>query len=81
MAIRLYDSAWVNLDGGNEPQQVRKDRKNPAAFNVGGYLYDIDGFPMHGQEGAPRIAFVHNLQSAREAGLKMEYNPQFNDNF
>ena len=79
MAIRLYDSAWVNLEGGAEPQQVRKDRKNAAAFNIGGYLYDIDGFAMNGQVGAPRIVLVHNLQSAKEAGLRMDYNPQFGD--
>ncbi len=74
MAIRLYDSAWVRIEGRDEAMQVRRDRKNPAAFNVGDHQYDIDGRPLHRADGAPLIISIHSLQSAREAGLSTTYN-------
>ncbi|ESQ87814.1 hypothetical protein ABENE_16815 [Asticcacaulis benevestitus DSM 16100 = ATCC BAA-896] len=73
MGIRLYDSAWVELDGNGEPCLVRKDPKNSAIFNVGAYQYDIDGRPLSGDRSAPAILRLHSLQSAREAGLRSEY--------
>ncbi len=73
MAIRLYDSAWVRLEGRDDNQQVRKDSRNPAAFNVADYQYDIDGRPLRASDTAPAIVLVHSLQSAREAGLSTTY--------
>lgn len=74
MAIRLYDSAWVHIEGRDEALQVHKDRKNPSAFNVGDHQYDIDARPLGGSDGAPAIVSIHSLQSAREAGLSTTYN-------
>ncbi len=74
MTIRLYESAWVELEGVERPLQVFKDRKNPAAFNVGDYQYDIDGRPIKSTIDAPNIARLHSLQSAREAGLATQYD-------
>ncbi|MGA9658324.1 MAG: hypothetical protein WBQ60_04400 [Asticcacaulis sp.] len=74
MGIRLYDSAWVKVENQELALQVRKDSKNPAAFNVGDYQYDIDGMPLKTSEGAPKIESLHSLQSAKEAGLRTEYN-------
>ncbi len=74
MSIRLYESAWVRIEGGDQPLQVHGDRKNAAAFNVGEYQYDIDGRPLRYAEAAPAIAAVLSLQMAREAGLATNYN-------
>ncbi len=74
MAIRLYESAWVRVQGIEEPLQVRRDPKNAAAFNVGDYQYDIDARPLRGAVGAPEILSVLSLQSVREAGLATSYN-------
>jgi hypothetical protein len=73
MAFRLYDSAWVELEGQGAPVQVFKDRKNPAAFNVGEYQYDVDGRPLKSMIDAPVIVRLHSLQSARDAGLSTQY--------
>ena len=74
MSIRLYDSAWVIVENGQEPLQVHKDGRNPAAFNVGEYQYDIDGRALSTSTGAPLIVSLHSLQSAKEAGLRTAYN-------
>ncbi len=74
MTIRLYDSVWVELEGGVEPLQVARDRKNLAAFNVGDFQYDIDGRPLKTARGAPCIVRMHSLQSARAAGLPTRYD-------
>ena len=71
MGTRLYDTAWVSVEGVEQPLQVRKDKRNPAAFVVGDYFYDIDGRAMGSQGPVPRILTVHSLQSAREIGLKV----------
>ena len=72
MSTRLYDTAWVSVEGVDQPLQVRKDKRNPALFFVGDFIYDIDGRAM-GSQGAsvPRILTVHSLQSAREIGLRV----------
>jgi len=75
MSIRLYDSAWVLVEGGSEPLPVRKDRRNPANFHVGDYLYDVDSLPMSKEGSTPRILSILSLQQAREAGLRTDYNP------
>ena len=73
MAIRLYDSAWVQVEGKGEAVQVFKDRNNPAAFNIDGHLYDIDGRPFAGHQTAPAIVRLHSLQSAKDVGLAPSY--------
>lgn len=73
MANRLYDSAWVRVEGNDQPQQVRRDRKNLAAFNVGDHQYDIDGRPLRSMDEVPLIVGVLSLQAVREAGLTTEY--------
>ena len=74
MAIRIYDSAWVRIEGRDDALRVQRDRKNPAAFNVGDHQYDIDARPFRRADGAPVIISLHSLQSAREAGLTTNYN-------
>ncbi len=74
MAIRLYQSAWVLIEGDDKPLQVQRDRKNAAAFNVGDYQYDIDGRRLRASDPAPAIVAVLSLQAAREAGLATDYN-------
>ena len=74
MGIRLYDSAWVIVEGQAQPFQVSKDTRNPAAFNVGEHQYDIDGRPLASASDAPKIVSLHSLQSAKEAGLRTQYN-------
>ena len=54
--MRLYVTAWVQLDGHEKPFQVQKDRNNAAVFNVGDWQYDIDARPMRTSPDAPRIA-------------------------
>ena len=73
MTIRLYDSAWVELEGQRSPLQVFKDRKNPAIFNVGEFQYDVDGRPSKSTVDALTIVRLHSLQSARDAGLATDY--------
>lgn len=41
MATRLYESAWVRIEGSEQPHQVRRDRRNAGAFHIGGHAYDI----------------------------------------
>jgi len=72
--MRLYESCWVEIDSQDMPAQVRRDRINPAAFNVGAFQYDIDGRPMRTSPDAPRLVRVLSIQAAREAGLRQDYN-------
>lgn len=72
--MRLYETAWVQLNGQEQPLQVHKDRSNAAIFNVGDYQYDIDGRPMRTTPDAPRIVKILSLQEARELGLRQDYN-------
>ncbi len=74
MAIRLYQSAWVRIDGNDKPLQVHRDRKNAAAFNIGDHQYDIDGRPLQSADSVPRILAVLSLQAVREAGLATDYS-------
>jgi len=69
MAIRLYDSAWVLFRENDEPQQVRKDPKNPGMFHVGGFQYDIDGRPYYVTQATPDIVQLLSIQVVREKGL------------
>ncbi|MGN6210397.1 hypothetical protein [Asticcacaulis sp.] len=73
MGIRLYDSAWVALRGVDTPQQVQKDRLNPAVFVINGYHYDIDGRGVSKIENVPEILRLLSLQDARTLGLSTQY--------
>jgi len=73
MGIRLYDSAWVALRGVDTPQQVQKDRVNPAVFVIDGYRYDIDGRAFYFSETVPDILRLLSLQDARTLGLSTQY--------
>ncbi len=72
--MRLYESAWVQIEGQDHPVQVSRDRHNAAAFNVADWQYDIDGRPMKANPDAPRLVKILSLQAAREAGLRTDYN-------
>lgn len=72
--MRLYETAWVQVEGQDQPFQVHKDRKNAAIFNVGDWQYDIDGRAMRTSPDAPRIIKILSLQEARELGLRQDYN-------
>ncbi len=74
MSIRLYDSAWVALRGVDTPQQVLKDRANPAIFVVGSYRYDIDGRAFYINEPVPEILHLLSIQDARTLGLSTQYS-------
>lgn len=78
MSIRLYDSAWVRIEGAEQPLQAFKDRQNPALFHIGDYRYDVDGIAAKGTEGAPKILGILSLQAMREAGIRPNYNSDIN---
>jgi len=73
MSIRLYDSAWVMFRDNDQPQQVFKNRTNPAMFEVGGYRYDIDGRPFHFSEACPDIVQILDMRTAQSLGLSTRY--------
>jgi len=72
--MRLYESAWVLIEGHEQPVQVSRDRNNAAAFNVADWQYDIDGRPFKTTPDAPPLVKILSLQAAREAGLRQDYN-------
>ena len=74
MATRLYESAWVRIEGSEQLHQVRRDRRNAGAFHIGGHAYDIDGRPLPPSDAAPAIVEVLSLQAVREAGLITTYS-------
>jgi hypothetical protein len=74
MGIRLYDSAWVVLRDYDMPQQVHKDRANPAVFMVAGFRYDIDGRGFYFSETVPDILRMLSLSDARAQGLSTQYS-------
>jgi len=73
MSFRLYDSAWVRVDGIEAPLQAHKDRQNAGIFVVGDYRYDIDARPLPSNDPAPPIVAILNLHAVREAGLHTGY--------
>ena len=73
MGVRLYDSAWIVLRDFDTPQQVRKDPRNPAIFNVAGFQYDIDGHAFRRTETVPDIMQMLSLAEARDLGLSTQY--------
>jgi hypothetical protein len=75
--FRLYESAWVVVDGGDKPAQVRKHPGKPGYFQVGEFTYDIDACTV--DAGAPRLLSVLNLEAAREARLHSDYGTRPGD--
>ena len=75
MSFRLYEGAWVQVEGREAPAQARKDRSNLAAFNVAGHQYDIDARPLVAADGAPALLSLLNLQAVREKGLNSGHGP------
>ncbi len=73
MSFRLYDSAWVQVDGVEEPVQAHKNLRVPGTFLVHGHAYDIDARPLASSSGAPAIRAILSIQAAREAGLRSHY--------
>jgi len=73
MSFRLYESAWVRIDGVDEPVQAHKDRHVPGAFLVNGNSYDIDARPVDPASGAPLIRSILSIQAVHEAGLRSHY--------
>ncbi len=73
MSIRLYDTAWIELEGHSAPVQVRRDTARPEIFRGAGFEYDIDGRPKGAPDtdAAPRVIRILNLQTVRETGLTM----------
>ena len=74
MSFRLYASAWVRVDGIDEPVLVQKDPQRPGVFLIGDHAYDIDARPVTPASGAPAIACILSIQAAREAGLRNAYD-------
>jgi len=71
MSIRLYDTAWIELEGQAGPVQVRRDALRHDLFRVGEHAYDIDGRADISVATSPRIVRVLSLQTVREVGLTM----------
>ncbi len=71
MSFRLYESAWVRIEGVDQPAQAQKDPINRAAFNVGGFQYDIDARAMPGETNAPALVGILSLADIRAAGLQV----------
>lgn len=71
MSIRLYDTAWIELEGQAEPVQVRRDAQRHDIYRVGDHAYDIDGRATPAAQASPRIMRVLSLQSVREVGLTL----------
>lgn len=74
MSFRLYESAWVHIDGIDEPCQAHRDPLNMATFIVCGHRYDIDARPSADDGTAPAILSILSLQAMREAGLRSGYD-------
>ena len=74
MSFRLYESAWVRVDGIDEPVLVHKDPRRPGTFRVADHVYDIDARPLTPDPGTPAIVSILSVQAVREAGLRTSYD-------
>lgn len=73
--MRLYDSAWVRVEGReDQPIQAYKNTRNAALFDIGGFQYDIDGRGSPAASGAPRLLALLSLTEVREQGLASGYD-------
>ncbi|ESQ76680.1 hypothetical protein ABAC402_03115 [Asticcacaulis sp. AC402] len=71
MNFRLYESAWVVVEGSDAAMQAHRDPLRPGAFRVGEFSYDIDARALSPE--APKLLSILSLQAAREAGLRSNY--------
>jgi len=78
MSFRLYASAWVRVDGIDEPVLVQKDPQHPGTFRVADHSYDIDARPVTAASGAPAITSILSVQAVAEAGLRSAYDARKN---
>ncbi len=69
--MRLYDCAWVRLEGTDAPVQAFKNKRNLALFDIGEHQYDIDGRPAPGNAHAPGLAGLLSLSEIRALGLSV----------
>lgn len=74
MSIRLYESAWVTVEGVEEPCQVHRDPSNRAVFIANGHRYDVDARAFSKDGDTPPILSILSLQAMRESGLRSGYN-------
>lgn len=74
MSIRLYESAWVTVEGAEEPCQARRDPSSGAVFIVNGHRYDVDARAVAKGEDTPAILSILSLQAMRESGLRSGYD-------
>ena len=77
MSFRLYESAWVRVDGREEPLQAHKHPSDAGVFVVGDHLYDVDARPAAADMAAPALLSILSLDSIRSAGLSSGYNRDF----
>lgn len=73
MSFRLYESAWVVVEGVEQPLQVHRNLLNRAAFDVGGFQYDIDARALRPDAATPQILSILSLEAVRDAGLRSNY--------
>jgi hypothetical protein len=69
--MRLYDSAWVRIEGSDAPLQVFKNKNNAALFDVGDHQYDIDGRAAPTNPAAPVLVSLLSLSEIRELALSL----------
>jgi len=77
MSFRLYESAWVRVEGHEEPLQAHKHATNAGVFVVGDYHYDIDARAVGADPATPAIVSILNLEAIRDAGLRSGYHRDF----
>jgi hypothetical protein len=73
-SFRLYERAWVLIEGYETAQQVHKDAAYPGQFVVAGHRYDIDARAVPQASSSPAILSLLSLQAAAEAGLHSDYS-------
>lgn len=77
MSFRLYESAWVRIEGRDEPLQAHKHGTEAGVFVVGDYRYDIDARATAANPAAPPIVSILSLEAVRDAGLRSGYDRDF----
>lgn len=76
MSFRLYESAWVHVEGLDHPVRVFKDRQLAGSFIVEGHRYDIDARALSSDHSAPRLTGLLSMQDVREVGLRCDYGSE-----
>ena len=73
MSFRLFESAWVRVEGRDEPVQAQKNPQMLGTFLVGSHSYDIDARPVDPRSVTPAITSILSIQAMHEAGLNSNY--------